>query len=152
MPWGTVGKRARKSGLSPSMVAEPAARPHRDMDSTPPPTTRSWWPLATPIAATVIACCADPQNRLRVRPGTVSGQPARSVPNRPTASWSPDRMPLPATTSSTSAGSNPTRACSAAEALGEQLLGVHVVQPAVGTPLAPRCAHHVEDPGVAHVS
>ena len=70
-------------------------------------------PLATPIAATVIACWAEPQKRLRVSPGTVSGHPASSVANRPTASWSPVRMPLPAITSSTSTGSKPLRATSA---------------------------------------
>ena len=113
MPWGTVGTRSRKAGLSPSIVTEPTARFHRDIDSTPPATTRSWWPLPTPIAATEIACCAEPQNRFSVRPGTVSGQPARSVPRRPTASWSPVRIPLPAMTSSTSTGSNPTREASA---------------------------------------
>ncbi len=135
MPCGTVGNAARKSGFPPSMVTDPAVRSQRDIDSTPPATTRSWYPLATPMAATVIACCADPQKRFSVRPGTVSGHPASSVANRPTASWSPVRMPLPAITSSTSSGSNPIARRQRPEALGEQLLGMDVVQRAVGTPL-----------------
>ena len=36
------------------------------------------------------------------------------------------------------------------EALREQLLGMDVVQRAVGPPLAAGRAHHVEDPGVSH--
>ena len=47
-------------------------------------------------------------------PGTVSGQPASSSASRAMSSpWSPARIPLPAITSSTSAGSNPMRAPSA---------------------------------------
>ena len=41
----------------------------RDIDSTPPATTKSCWPDMTPIAANVTACWPDPQNRLSVTPG-----------------------------------------------------------------------------------
>ena len=42
MPWGTVGNRSLNAGLPPSIVTDPAVRFHRDIDSTPPATTRSW--------------------------------------------------------------------------------------------------------------
>ncbi|CAN5638702.1 hypothetical protein BH09ACT8_BH09ACT8_51720 [soil metagenome] len=64
------------------MVTEPAVRFHRDIDSTPPAITRSCAPLPTPIAATVMACCPEPQNRFSVIPGTVSGHPASSRASR----------------------------------------------------------------------
>ncbi len=54
-------------------------------------------------------------------------------------------------TSSTSPGSNPTREANGGEARPEQPLGVDPVQSAVGTALAPRRAHGVDDEGVAHV-
>src|SRR5580658_4180402 len=41
IPWGTVGNRSRKAGLSPSIEMDPTERFQRDIDSTPPATTRS---------------------------------------------------------------------------------------------------------------
>ncbi len=51
----------------------PPSTSQRDIDSTPPATTRSWAPEPMPMAATVIACCPEPQNRLSVMPGTRLG-------------------------------------------------------------------------------
>ena len=131
MPWGTVGNRLRKAGLSPSIVTEPTARFHRDIDSTPPATTRSWWPLPTPIAATVIACWAEPQNRLIVRPGTVSGQPASRVASRPTVVVIAAQDPVAGDDVLNVGRIEPHPGGQGGEALGEQLLWMDLVQGAV---------------------
>ena len=82
-----------------------------------------------PIAANVTACWPDPQKRLSVIPGASTGQPAASTAIRPMhIPWSPVELPLPTTTSSTSLGSNPTRSRSCVEHLGQQLLGMDVVE------------------------
>ena len=41
IPCGTMGYRARRLALPPSMVVTPSAVGQRDIDSTPDPTTRS---------------------------------------------------------------------------------------------------------------
>ena len=57
MPCGTIGYFSRSAGLSPSIVggASPSTG-QRDIDSTPPPITRSCMPDRTPMAASVTAC------------------------------------------------------------------------------------------------
>src|SRR5260370_11402385 len=86
----------------------------RDMFSTPPAITHSYWPDMTPIAAKLAACWPEPHMRSRVVPQTSSGKPAMSAavlamltPCRP--AWSA----APMTTSSTSLGSILTRSTSA---------------------------------------
>ena len=59
-------------------------------------------------------------------------------------------MPLPQMTSSTSTGSKPGSLGQRSEALGEQLLGVDLVQRSVGAALAPRRAQDVDEEGVGH--
>ena len=86
----------------------------RDMLSTPPPTTSSCAPLATPMAAKFTACSPEPQKRFRLTPPTCSGQSAASTAFRATlAPCSPTCDTAPATTSSTSAVSMPVRSASA---------------------------------------
>ena len=48
----------------------------RDMDSTPPAMTMSYWPATMPAAAKWTACCEEPHWRSMVTPVTVSGKPA----------------------------------------------------------------------------
>src|SRR5258707_4542732 len=50
--------------------------------STPPATTTSCWPDITPCTAKSSACWLDPQARLTVVPGMLSGQPAASTEYR----------------------------------------------------------------------
>ena len=86
MPWGTVGYFSRKAGLPPSRVEGAMAfssTGQRDIDSTPPPTTRSCMPARMPMAASVTACWPEPQKRLSVKPGVVYGQPAASTESLP---------------------------------------------------------------------
>ncbi len=81
MPCGTSGYCAYRCALlavKPSTDSDAG----RDIDSTPPPITHSWWPARMPIAATVTACWPDPQNRCSETPGVVTGQPASSTDMR----------------------------------------------------------------------
>ncbi len=55
MPWATIGYCSNRCGLfavNPSTCIGPG----RDIDSTPPATTKSCWPDITPIAAKFTAC------------------------------------------------------------------------------------------------
>ena len=60
-------------------VGAPTPSGTRLIDSTPPATTTSCWPDITACAANSSACWLDPQARLTVVPGIVSGQPAAST-------------------------------------------------------------------------
>ncbi len=83
----------------------------RESDSTPPDTIRSASPVFTRAAAMLSASSPDAQARLTVVPGTVSGQPTISGAMRAMFDpWSPCCRAAPMTTSSTRAGSKPTRA------------------------------------------
>ena len=153
MPCGHGRDSTRGSrGCRRRWSTDPAVRFQRDIDSTPPATTRSWAPLATPIAATVIACWPEPQKRFSVMPGTVSGQPASSSASRAMSSpWSPGEDAVAGDHVVDLGGVEPGRDAQRPQALGEQLLRMDAVQRAVGTALASRRAHDVEDPcGVRH--
>ena len=102
------------------------------------------------MAATVIACCADPQKRLSVMPGH------RLRPAGEQRRQSTDRVVV--TGEDAVAGDHvvdldrvePDACRQRPEALGEQLLRMDVVQRAVGAPLAAGRADHVDDPRVGH--
>ena len=80
----------------------------RDMDSTPPAMTMSYWPETMPAAAKWTACCEDPHWRSTVTPVTVSGKPAdRAAVRAMSPVCSPAWVTQPQMTSSTSAGSTP---------------------------------------------
>src|SRR5690625_288308 len=86
----------------------------RLITSTPPATTTSCCPDITAWAAKSSACWLDPQARLTVVPGIVSGQPAASTAKRPMLlDWSPTCETQPQITSSITAGSTPVRSISA---------------------------------------
>src|SRR5688572_6974272 len=86
----------------------------RLIDSTPPATTTSAWPLMTVAAAKATACWEEPHWRSMVVPGTVSGQPAARGALRPMLKvCSPTWLTQPQKTSSTTAGSRPERSARA---------------------------------------
>jgi hypothetical protein len=87
-PWlgATPSYRARNEGPSglpvdPSPTELPIGT--RLIDSTPPATTTSAWPLTTVAAAKATACWEEPHCRSMVVPGTDSGHPAASAATRP---------------------------------------------------------------------
>ena len=83
MPCGTSGCCSISAGLRPSMPEPSAPIGVRDIDSTPPPITRSCWPAITPSAAKFTACWPEPQKRFSVTPLAASyGQPAFSTAMR----------------------------------------------------------------------
>src|SRR4051812_4408732 len=105
MPWGTKPVRAAVSG---SIAQAPPSEPMgtRDIDSTPPASTRSSKPERTFCAARLTASRPLAQNRLICTPATVSGSPAASAAVLAmTEPCSPMGETTPRTTSSTSAGS-----------------------------------------------
>src|SRR3954463_10279178 len=107
------------------MPAEPSPRVEpigtRLIDSTPPATTTSAWPLITVAAAKATACWEEPHCRSIVVPGTVSGQPAASGALRPMLKvCSPTWLTQPQNTSSTIAGSMPDRSASAVRTCAER--------------------------------
>ena len=113
MPWGTMSYWSRRWLL---LAVKPSTciGAGRDMLSTPPATTRSWKPALMPAPAKFTACWPDPQKRLRVTPGAWMLQPAsRAAMRAMSMLWSPLPAPHPMITSSTSAVSNPLRACRA---------------------------------------
>jgi hypothetical protein len=84
------------------------------MLSTPPATASSIAPELTAIAAKLMACRPEAQKRFSETAETLSGQPAARTALRATfAPCSPTCDTAPTITSSTSAGSNPLRICSA---------------------------------------
>src|ERR1700710_353311 len=112
--------------IGPSGIpAEPSARAApigtRLIDSTPPATTTSAWPLITVAAAKATACWEEPHWRSMVVPGTDSGQPAASGALRPMLKvCSPTWLTQPQKTSSTTAGSMPVRSASAWSTMAER--------------------------------
>src|SRR5918998_953486 len=93
----------------------------RLIDSTPPATTTSAWPLITVAAAKATACWEEPHCRSIVVPGTDSGQPAASTALRPMLKvCSPTWLTQPQKTSSTTAGSRPDRSASASSTGAER--------------------------------
>src|SRR3954454_19723122 len=80
----------------------------RDMDSTPPASTRSSQPEATFCAAMFTASRPEAQKRLSWTPATVSGRPALiAAVLAMSAPWSPIGVTQPSTTSSIRWGSSP---------------------------------------------
>src|SRR5215218_2330602 len=104
-------------------VPSPRAAPigTRLIDSTPPATTTSAWPLITVAAAKATACCDEPHWRSIVVPGTLSGQPAASGALRPMLKvCSPTWLTQPQKTSSTTAGSMPDRSARASSTCADR--------------------------------
>src|SRR5579863_8764978 len=96
----------------------------RDMLSTPPATTTSYWPEISPAAAKCTACWDEPHWRSTVVPGTDSGQPADSTEVRAMSNvWSPTWLTHPQTTSSTIAGSIAVLAASSSKTRADKSAG-----------------------------
>ncbi len=80
----------------------------RVIDSTPPATTTSASPVSMAREAIIVASRLDPQSRLTVVAGTLTGSPASSTAIRPTLRLSsPAPLAFPHTTSSTAERSRP---------------------------------------------
>ncbi len=121
----------------------------RDIDSTPPATTKSHWPEITAAAAKWTACWLDPHWRSSVVPGTDSGQPAASTALRPTFhDCSPTCETQPHTTSSTSRRVEPGAFGEAAEDEAGQIHRVHAGKTALAT--ADRTAYRSDNDRVTH--
>lgn len=107
MPWGTKPVARLVSGSFAQ--AEPSAPAGtRDIDSTPPASTRFSQPLRTLAAARLTASRPEADNRLICTPVTVSGSPAASAAVLARSPpWSPTGVTTPRTTSSIAAGSRP---------------------------------------------
>src|SRR6185312_8690307 len=104
LSWTVTSPRAKASR------ALPITSGARVIDSTPPAMTRSASPVAMARAPSISACNPDPQRRLTVAPGTVTGSPAKSALMRATLRLSsPAWLAQPRITSSTVAGSAPAR-------------------------------------------
>ena len=97
----------------------------RLIDSTPPATTTSYWPLTRPAAAKWTDCWLEPHCRSTVTPGTDCGQPAASTALRAISKvCSPTWLTQPQITSSTSAGSaRPARSASALSTCADKSTG-----------------------------
>jgi hypothetical protein len=98
MPWLKSSTPYRSSTVrpygSPNFRAEPMGT--RFIVSTPPAMIISLRPDMTAYAANSNACWLEPQARLMVTAGTVSGQPAASTAKRPTLlDWSPNWVTQP---------------------------------------------------------
>ena len=75
MPWGDhAGTGRAGAGCWPVKPSAWAAA-GRDIDSTPPATTRSWSRRRIAVAAKLTACWPEPQKRLSVTPGASSRPP-----------------------------------------------------------------------------
>src|SRR5271165_2094016 len=106
----------------PAPIDEPIGT--RLIDSTPPATTTSYWPLTRPAAAKCTDCWLDPHCRSTVTPGTLSGQPAASTALRAMSNvCSPNWLTQPQITSSTTAGSVPERSASARSTCADRSTG-----------------------------
>ncbi len=96
--------------VSGSIAHGPPSEPigTRDIDSTPPASTRSSQPERTFCAARLTASRPEAQNRLSWKPATVSGSPAATAAVLAMSPpWSPSGDTTPSTRSSMSAGSSP---------------------------------------------
>src|SRR5499427_8504834 len=128
IPW--FGGTPRKTVASPDPDGFAPAVPIDDpigtrlIDSTPPATTTSYWPLIRPAAAKCTDCCDEPHCRSTVTPGTLSGQPAASTALRAMSNvCSPNWLTQPQITSSTRAGSVPERSASACSTCADRSTG-----------------------------
>src|SRR3954469_24359525 len=130
------------------MPAEPSPRVEpigtRLIDSTPPATTTSAWPLITVAAAKATACWEEPHCRSIVVPGTDSGQPAASAASRPTLpACSPTWLTQPQKTSSTTPGSRPARCTSASRTCADRSTGWTPESPPPRLPTGVRTAAQI---------
>ena len=128
IPWfgGTSWKtvcRLDPDGLTPGWpIEEPIGT--RLIDSTPPATTTSYWPLTRPAAAKWTDCWLDPHWRSTVTPGTDSGQPAESTALRAMSNvCSPTWPTQPQMTSSTTSGLTPARSARALSTCADRSTG-----------------------------
>ncbi len=147
MPCGTWKKRSRSLMLPPSTPPPSEPIGTRDMLSTPPATTRSMAPDATPMAAKLMAWRPEPQKRLSDTPLISMGQPAASTALRAMlAPCSPACETQPTMTSSTSSSSRRRARGERAEHLREELLRVDAGERALaGLAAAARGACGVDD-------
>ena len=107
-PCGTKSVAREVAG---SMAHAPPSEPMgtRDMDSTPPATSRDSQPERMRAAAWFTASSPEAQNRFSCTPATVCGRPAlRAATRGRTAPWSPTGLTQPRIMSSMSAGSSPS--------------------------------------------
>ena len=95
--------------VSGSIAHGPPSEPSgiRDIDSTPPASTRSSQPVEIFCAAMITESMPDVQKRLSWKPGMVTGRPAfRTAVRAMSAPWSPTGDTQPRTTSSMRVGSS----------------------------------------------
>src|SRR4051794_504582 len=129
---------ASGNGL-PSPRAAPIGT--RLIDSTPPATTRSYWPAIRPAAAKCTDCCEEPHCRSMVTPVTDSGQPAvRTAVRAMSKVCSPTWPTQPQMTSSTSAASPPARSTSAFSTCADRFAGCPPDSPPLRLPTGVRTA------------
>src|SRR6516164_7962377 len=113
----------------------------RLMLSTPPATTTSLAPHMTACAAKSRACWLEPQARLTVVPGMLSGQSAASTANRAMLlDWSPIWDTQPQMTSSTRAGSSPARLAISVSTSADRSTGCTPASPPPRLPTGVRTA------------
>src|SRR5689334_14199076 len=113
----------------------------RDMDSTPPATTTSYWPAISPAAAKCTDCWLEPHCRSTVTPGTDSGQPAVSTAVRAMSrACSPACMTQPQMTSSTISGSIPARSARPLSTWADSSAGCTPDRPPLRFPIGERTA------------
>ncbi len=120
--WNTVC-RPDPDGLTPAWpIEEPIGT--RLIDSTPPATTTSYWPLTRPAAAKWTDCWLDPHCRSTVTPGTDCGHPAESTALRAMSKvCSPTWLTQPQMTSSTTSGFTPARSARALSTCADRSTG-----------------------------
>ena len=100
-------------GLAKALVGFSVTQGARLMDSVPPAMTMSAAPALIMCEAMMMADSPEAQSRFTVMPGTSLGKPASSAARRATLRFSsPAPLALPRMTSSTTAGSSPSRATS----------------------------------------
>ena len=107
MPCGTKpGSKLVIGSANQAPPSEPIGT--RDIDSTPPASTRSSQPERTFAAARLTASRPEAQKRFSCTPATVSGRPAAMAAMRAMSEpWSPIGPTTPSTMSSMAAGSRP---------------------------------------------
>ena len=150
--WGESSPYRASSAPSGRTGCPPAADEPigtRDIDSTPPATTRSYCPAITPAAAKCTDCWRGPALPVDREPGTDSGQPAASTAcGRCRTSARRPATTQPQITSSTSAGSMPVRSASARSTCADRSTGWMPDRPPFA--LADRGTDRFDDDGVTH--
>src|SRR5471032_1388961 len=122
----------------------------RDMDSTPPTTTRSSKPERTFIAPRFTASRPEAQKRLICTPATLMSQSATSAAVLAmSAPWSPTGVTQPSTMSSTWRVSV-AALCQRGEQTRHQVYRLDAMQGAVGLAFAPGRAYRIKDQSLGH--